>query len=132
MRLIDREDAINTAVNFFIEFCGGAFHEDEQRELSRRLREIPFTEPTDWIPCSERLPESSGAYLVRPSDGALEDYSDLDAVMIIPYEADAEAFGWWTERFDPVSLGCIGSDFYEVEVIAWMPLPEPYKEEIDE
>ena len=86
-----------------------------------------------WIPVTERLPESSGAYLVRPSDGALEDYSDLDAVMIIPYEADAEAFGWWTERFDPVSLGCIGSDFYEVEVIAWMPLPEPYKyEEADD
>lgn len=81
-----------------------------------------------WIPVSERLPEKSGDYLVSPSDGVLEDYSDFSEVMIMPYDADGEAFGWWTDKYDPVSLGYLDSDFEEFEVIAWQPLPEPYKE----
>ncbi len=80
----------------------------------------------EWIPCSERLPDDSGAYLARPSDDMLEDYSDFDEVMIIPYDADCESFGWWSDRYDPVSLGYVDSDFDEIEVLAWMPLPKPY------
>lgn len=81
----------------------------------------------DWIPVSERLPEDSGDYLVCPSNGVIEDYSDCRDVMIMPYDADCEAFGWWTERYDPISLGFVDSDFNEFEVLAWMPLPKPYK-----
>lgn len=81
-----------------------------------------------WIPVSERLPEESGEYLVRPSDGVLENYSDFSEVMIMPYDADCEAFGWWHEKYDPVSLGYLDSDFEDFEVLAWMPLPKPYKE----
>ena len=80
-----------------------------------------------WIPCSERLPEDSGDYLVRPSDSVLEDYSDFSEIMIMPYDADCEAFGWWVERYHPISLGYLDSDFNEFEVIAWMPLPKPYE-----
>jgi hypothetical protein len=82
-----------------------------------------------WIPCSERLPEDSGDYLVRPSDSVLEDYSDFSEIMIMPYDADCEAFGWWVERYHPISLGYLDSDFNEFEVLAWMPLPEPYEVE---
>lgn len=85
-----------------------------------------------WIPCSERLPEDSGDYLVCPSDGVIEDYSDCRDVMIMPYDANCEAFGWWTERYDPISLGFVDSDFDEFEVLAWMPLPTPYKGGNDE
>jgi hypothetical protein len=81
-----------------------------------------------WIPCSERLPEDSGDYLVRPSDSVLEDYSDFSEIMIMPYDADCEAFGWWVERYHPISLGYLDSDFNEFEVIAWMPMPKPYEE----
>lgn len=88
----------------------------------------PVPSEPQWIPCSERLPEDSGDYLVCPSDGVIEDYSDCRDVMIMPYDADCEAFGWWTERYDPISLGFVDSDFNEFEVLAWMPLPEPYKE----
>lgn len=82
-----------------------------------------------WIPCSDRLPEDSGDYLVRPSDGVLEDYSDFSKIMIMPYDADCEAFGWWVERYHPISLGYLDSDFNEFEVLAWMPLPKPYEVE---
>lgn len=83
---------------------------------------------SEWIPVSERLPEDSGDYLVCPSDSVLYNFLDFRKVMIMPYDVDCEAFGWWQERYDPISLGFVDSDFYEFEVIAWMPMPEPYEE----
>ena len=57
-----------------------------------------------WIPCSERLPEHSGLYLVTFTV-AVEKY-----VVVRWY---SQIGGWiWDEHPD-----------------AWMPLPEPYKEE---
>ena len=91
------------------------------------LRHLCYGRPQGWIPCSERLPEDSGDYLVCPSDSVLEDYSDFSEVMIMPYDADCEAFGWWVERYHPISLGYLDSDFNEFEVLAWMPLPDPWK-----
>lgn len=80
-----------------------------------------------WIPVSVRLPDKDGEYLVCPSDDVLEDYSDFSDVMIMPYDEGCEAFGWWTDRFDNISLGYIDSDFNKFDVIAWQPLPDPYK-----
>ena len=81
-----------------------------------------------WIPCSERLPERNGAYLVWmqwPCD-------EEPTAFIINYDADCEMFGEWLERYDPITLGYLNSDFEEIKgVIAWMPLPKPYKEEQD-
>ena len=104
---------------------------NDHEQLAKWLEELKKRRANDrpkgeWIPVSERLPEKSGDYLVRPSDGVLDDYSDFSEVMIMPYEADCEAFGWWSDRYDPVSLGYLDSDFVEFEVIAWQPLPEPY------
>lgn len=42
--LIRREDAINTALEFFVEFLGGAFHEDNQKMLMKRMNELPSAE----------------------------------------------------------------------------------------
>lgn len=42
--LIRREDAINTALEFFVEFLGGAFHEDDQKMLMKRMNELPSAE----------------------------------------------------------------------------------------
>lgn len=117
--LINRADAI------------GAWDKLSKRgrtEFDQVLMTLPSAD-AEWIPCSERLPEDSGDYLVCPSDGVIEDYSDCSDVMIMPYDADCEAFGWWTERYDPISLGFVDSDFDEFEVLAWMPLPKPYRED---
>ena len=96
-------------------------------DVCRIINEAPTIEVPKWIPCSERLPEDSGDYLVRPSDNALDDYSEFEEIMIMPYDADCEAFGWWTSYFDPISLGFVDSEFTDFEVIAWMPLPKPYE-----
>ena len=51
-----------------------------------------------WIPCSERLPEERGFYLTTTKDKAV--YCDY----------------WNEDNFDRTEM-----------VIAWMPLPEPWK-----
>jgi hypothetical protein len=136
--IIYREDAIkaiNARSNWYQVTCNG-----KQiavmlmaKDVNEILEKVPSADrPQEWIPCRERLPEDSGDYLVCPSDSVLEDYSDFSEVMIMPYDADCEAFGWWIERYDPISLGYLDSDFNEFEVLAWMPLPEPWKGADDE
>lgn len=41
------------------------------------IDEAPTIDKPQWIPCSEKMTEDSGDYLVHPSDSVLEDYSDL-------------------------------------------------------
>ena len=63
----------------------------------------------DWIPVSERVPEKSGYYIVSLND-AVDSYA---------------SFGngkWYYVAFDLVL-----KEYREHEVIAWKPLPEPYK-----
>ena len=45
--LINRQDAINTALEFFVEFLGGAFHEDDQKILMKRMNELPSSESNE-------------------------------------------------------------------------------------
>ena len=59
-----------------------------------------------WIPCSERLPEEVGYYLVTDSNGD---------IILATY-----------------NINCVGwaIDYYgNIDAIAWQPLPEPYKKE---
>lgn len=75
----------------------------------------PEPEPR-WIPCSERLPEDGRQVLVyaRSVHYALAKYDEMR-------EADGTYKKQWV-TFDA------WKPFYTIkEVIAWMPLPEPYK-----
>lgn len=68
-----------------------------------------------WIPCSERLPEENGQYLITIKYKHVNDsYEDVYA----------EHGEWLDGKWDMFCFGHCG----EVEdIIAWMPLPEPYK-----
>ena len=71
-------------------------------------------EAQEWTPCSERLPEEYGNYLITTSDG------DVDIGSIDPNKKS----GW---------SACDADGFYWLRnVIAWMPLPGGYKGEQDE
>jgi hypothetical protein len=79
---------------------------------------ITFKEPvfeagkSEWIPCSERLPEKDGEYLVT-THYAIPPYH-----MFHP-ENDIYVDDISIQRFDGKFID---------SVIAWMPLPTPYKE----
>ena len=68
-----------------------------------------------WIPCSERLPEENGQYLITVKYVHVDGYDDIYA-----------EHGEWTDgKWDMFCFGHCG----KVEnIIAWMPLPEPYAE----
>lgn len=89
------------------------------------IANIPSAQPEQrWIPCSERLPEKNGRYLVTRGLNAcgslwnriyIANYSDLMGIKSIKI--------WWQ--------GNVGkSDFERLDdVLAWIPLPEPYRAE---
>ena len=68
-----------------------------------------------WIPCSERLPERNECVLVQTC------WLDEEFKIIAAYRDTPE---WTDKEVWRVENGYAGND----EVIAWMPLPDPYKE----
>jgi hypothetical protein len=67
---------------------------------------LPPTQPGQWIPVSERLPR----------DGSWNIFTDGKNISVERYKEDA------IDHFFPN-----GRWFQLEDVIAWMPLPEPYK-----
>lgn len=78
--------------------------EEEQKKVIERLR------ATNWIPVSERLPDVSGTYQVTCMDGRI-------------HRSTYAKFQSKLKRWE-----LTGARSYW-KVIAWMPLPEPYKED---
>ena len=80
-----------------------------------------------WIPCSERLPEQSGEYLV---------YTEYEDVFKCYFETENDPeedecqWGFYQDYRDPDTLGWAGTTWTAVETVThWMPLPEPPKSE---
>lgn len=68
-----------------------------------------------WIPCSERLPMVSGEFLVT--------LTDEDGEWVSTAEWNTTFGGRWQDVF-------IDDGYRDISnVIAWQPLPEPYREE---
>lgn len=74
----------------------------QTRAESEKNREI---HNNDWIPCEERLPEQSGLYLITV---ITNDKTHTKAGIDFFYDAS-----YW--------------NYYGGNVVAWMPLPEPWK-----
>ena len=110
---ISRQAAI--AVADYADYIGLAI-EDVKKvtdEIVKGLKVLPPVTPAQkWIPVSERLPKDSADVLA--TDGQL--------IFIAWYE-DKERTGWYSvdKFYNPYT-----------PILAWMPLPEPYKEVEDE
>ena len=91
---------------------------EEHRQLAGWLMDYKrLLEQTQWIPISERLPEEDGQYLITVKYKPEADYEDIYA----------EHGEWIDGRWDMFCFGHCG----EVEgIVAWMPLPKPYREEV--
>lgn len=121
MRLIDADALIAEYDRVHVGAPGGA------RKL---MVDAPTIEPEQrWIPCSERLPEvhESGdqfSGIFMESYPALvygtAEYENKQAFHVATYCDDLDGVTYWSTELDAVTIK---------DVIAWMPLPEPYRGE---
>lgn len=85
----------------------------QNRQLGKDIealdKAVEVLEQTKWIPCSERLPEKNGNYLVT--------YESSDGTATLRYEV--------VDHYGPDWLHKTKHN----KAVAWVPLPEPYKAE---
>ena len=96
-------------------------------EVIKIVQEVAEEYKDGWIPCSERLPEESGYYLVTYhnwSDGNFLPKYDDTYVRRLHYQISEHFVGWNY----PKNVDDRAENDCHKEVIAWQPLPEPYKE----
>lgn len=81
---------------------------------------IERLESTNWIPASERLPEEDGRYLVTFKYG-------IKVCMVGYGSCKRTVLGY------PIGHGWYSLEeaqyYADDSIIAWMPLPKPYKED---
>lgn len=85
------------------------------------LDELPSVTP-DWIPCNDRLPEAYGEYLITWTTSQ----SKRPFIAI----CEGEITGEYDHENNRFKFEWLLDDYIkaypDVEVIAWMPLPEPW------
>ena len=91
------------------------------------IEDLPSVQPQHWIPCSERLPEEKDAKILKKL--GINMRSDY---VLATVEVKGERMTILSHTFDGVWQWDKKYAFPDYNVIAWMPLPEPYKEENDE
>ncbi len=131
--LISRQDAIERATKEHDFYKGATIPTDKARRdellnVMCWLGELPSAQPEpQWIPCSERLPEEDVEVLI--SYRYKEGEGDTSHVNVDITSYGQMYFGGrevagekhWRQPFEYFSSN--------YEVIAWMPLPEPWKGE---
>jgi len=80
--------------------------------------EIYDIDYSPWIPVSERLPKSCGVYIVSRW------FSDGEESAIL---TDANYYDGCGEWYNDNRINW-GRELVTDKIVAWMPLPEPYKE----
>lgn len=93
---------------------------DTIEELSAKLATANIERSTayyndGWIPCSERLPDKGGTYLVTQERYRLDDRLYKKPVVV---ETAFAEFNFMNDVWNRAR---------HLKVTAWMPLPEPYK-----
>lgn len=86
----------------------------QKKQYSAADKLLPIIEEAGkngWIPCSERLPEESDLYLCTTYNGNVTD---------LYYSKKHKAFNSFDTDRKPN---------HKIEVIAWTPIPKPYKGE---
>ena len=139
MRLIDA-DALEKRFEYLATVGNDLVHKVTEEEKGMRIayrlskyetHVAPTIDPKpQWIPVTERLPEDCDERFYM----CVVENHESDPPMYLQY-LENTGFGLWSNVFDEHTLGFVGSDFstneelgYE-KVLAWMPLPEPYKED---
>ena len=125
MDLISRQAAIDA-------FTGVVILEPAQSAkkyidgVIERIQNLPSVQPEQhWIPCSERLPEEYGEYqitwITSVSKKRFIGCSEYEITGEYDFENDRFKGEWLLEDYVKA--------YPDVKVLAWMPLPEPWRGE---
>lgn len=106
--LISRQAAIEAIYKVLCVKGKEYLYPDEER-IVKSIGKLPSAQ--QWVPVSERLPHKYGVYLVTVKG------LEFNTTDFCKYFPATKEFAWG----EPCN-----------DVIAWMPLPEPYKEEDNE
>ena len=96
------------------------------KECMEIVQEVAEEYKDGWIPCSERLPEDGGYYLVTYHEWSKGNFLPKynDAYVRRMHYQKSERFTGWNY---PVCVDDRAENDTNREVIAWQPLPEVYK-----
>lgn len=95
------------------------------------LKALPSAQPEQqWIPTKEKLPMENGQYLVTFAGFCGQDYRFIDCAdfAIDLYKADSYDFKDKKGEAGFYQLDSETGFFLRDDVVAWMELPEAYKE----
>ena len=108
---------LDSGTRFFTEDHTKQFR--EAYELAMKALRKTERKTGKWIPCSERLPEPNrhDALNVDVYYLAQTEFGDM---IVASYNEAHEGTKWWEQMYS--------YRIFDDEIIAWMPLPEPYKE----
>ena len=118
MRLIDADALLEKIENPY-----------QYREIARWVNDEPTVKPKlEWIPCSERLPKLEGMYIVRLDENQIaQNHSRVVCALWLDGVWQYEVL----ESYERAMPRGVIEPLEELTVIAWMPLPEAYKEDDD-
>lgn len=129
--LISRQevlDSINYVMADYIPFLYGEF-DKIPLDIKRAILKVPSVQPEQkWIPCNKKLPLEYETVLIT---GKMKYASDKEYEYFVDCAFVGSLHGT-PDNFSPFDFET-WNDWYEGQeeyyILAWMPFPEPYKEE---
>ena len=132
-RLLRESDVIEAVAQYIS--CDYPTEEMAREDAELLIGQIPSADRPqgEWIPCKRRLPEEGVVVLVcmdikgHKFDWEEQRCIEFGRISSERYDIDGTGWEWLNES---------GTDFWEPDwhdnIIAWMPLPEPWKGADDE
>lgn len=109
--------ADNAGLNIF-KALEKAYEQGKADAAKEALIDKDIDVPNKWIPVSEKLPEEGHDVLITKKSFKIKGYEQNVIKAKRSVDPRSGKIEWWSE------FGALK----DKEVLAWMPLPEPYKE----